>query len=415
MKVALVHDYFFQAGGAERVMEVLHEMFPEAPIFTTVLRRETLWPRLRDADFRTSFLQPLASVGVPGRAMLPLYPHAMEGHDLTEFDLVISNSSAFAKGVIVREGALHICYCHSPMRFAWSEDAYTRRERFNPVTRLALRPILSYMRRWDLRTRHRAQVYFGNSSAVVRRIRATYGLSSEVMHPPVDVSRCHMAATRDDFYLVVSRLSTYKRIDLAVEAFNQLGKRLVVIGDGPHARSLAALAKPNVTLLGRLPDAEVANYYAAARGFILPGEEDFGITPLEANASGAPVIAFAAGGALDTVIAGETGVLFREPTAEGLAAAVLAADRLSWDAGRLRAHAETFGEPAFRIRMYDAIDRAVIGFQGCAPLQQMASDPRAFDGTRVRRGTHLTRAGGAGTTGGRVAGAFGESGERQPA
>ncbi len=362
MKVALVHDYFFQAGGAERVMEVLHEMFPAAPIFTSVVRRETLWPRLRDADIRTSFLQPLASVGVPGRAMLPLYPRAMEWLDLSEYDLVISNSSAFAKGVIVREGALHICYCHSPMRFAWSEDAYTKRERFNPVTRVALRPILAYMRRWDLRTKGRAHIYFGNSSAVVQRIFATYGLESEVMHPPVDVSRCHMAEQRGDFYLVVSRLSTYKRIDLAVEAFNQLGKRLMVIGDGPHAKSLAAMAGPTVTLLGRLPDADVANYYATARGFILPGEEDFGITPLEANASGAPVIAFGAGGALDTVIDGETGVLFREPTATSLADAVLRAERVSWNPERLRTHAETFGEPAFKARMYDAIERAISRF-----------------------------------------------------
>lgn len=362
MKVALVHDYFFQAGGAERVMEVLHEMFPDAPIFTSVLRRETLWPRLRDADIRTSFLQPLASVGIPGRAMLPLYPRAMEWLDLSEYDLVISNSSAFAKGVIVREGALHICYCHSPMRFAWSEDAYIKRERFNPITRIALRPILAYMRWWDLRTKERAHVYLGNSSAVVQRIFATYGLDSEVMHPPVDVSRCYIAEQRDDFYLVVSRLSTYKRVDLAVEAFNRLGKRLVVIGDGPHARSLAALAGPNVTLLGRLPDAEVAAYYATARGFILPGEEDFGITPLEANASGAPVIAFGAGGALDTVVDGETGFLFRQPTASSLVDAVLRAERVTWDPGALRAHAETFGEPAFKARMRDAIERAISRF-----------------------------------------------------
>jgi glycosyltransferase involved in cell wall biosynthesis len=415
VRVALVHDYFFQAGGAERVMEVLHEMFPEAPIFTSVLRRDTLWPRLRDADIRTSFLQPLASVGVPGRALLPLYPHAMEGHDLSEYDLVISNSSAFAKGVITRKGALHICYCHSPMRFAWSEDAYSRRERFNPVTRLALRPILAYMRRWDLRTRHRAQVYFGNSSAVVRRIRTTYGLASEVMHPPVDVSRCHMAAARDDFYLVVSRLSTYKRIDLAVEAFNRLGKRLVVIGDGPHAKSLAALAGPNVTLLGRLPDAEVARYYATARGFILPGEEDFGITPLEANASGAPVIAFAAGGALDTVIDGETGVLFGEPTARSLADAVLRAEEVSWDAGRLRAHAETFGEPAFRTRMYDAIDRAIRRFEACSVPPMDARDHGMFEGARVKRGTHLRRVGVAGSIGRPAAAAFDAHAGRPPA
>ncbi|MEP7382754.1 MAG: glycosyltransferase, partial [Gemmatimonadota bacterium] len=314
MKVALVHDYFFQAGGAERVMEVLHEMFPEAPIYTTLVRRATLWPRLRTADIRTSFLQPLADVGIPPRALLPLYPSAIESLDLTDYDLVISNSSAFAKGARVRHDAMHICYCHTPMRFAWKQGAYMERERFGAVTRAALRPLLAYMRRWDSRTRHRPNVYLGNSSAVVRRIRDTYGIESDVMHPPVDVTRCRSSSTRDDFYLVVSRLSPYKRIDLAVEAFNLLGKQLVVVGSGPDAESLARLAGPTVTLRGRLPDDEVADLYSRARGFVLPGEEDFGITTLEASASGAPVIAYAAGGALDTVIDGETGVHFEDLT-----------------------------------------------------------------------------------------------------
>lgn len=359
MKVALAHDYFFQAGGAERVMEVLHEMYPDAPIYTTVLRRETLWPRLRDADIRTSPLQKLVAMGVPARALLPFYPRAVEALDLSEFDLVISNSSAFAKGVIVRDGACHICYCHTPMRFAWTEAAYTKRERFGPLTRTALRPILAYMRRWDLRTRRRAQVYLGNSSAVVRRIQATYGIASEVMHPPVDVTRCYAAVEREDFYLVVSRLAPYKRIDLAVEAFNLLGKRLVIIGDGPDAKALSALAGPTVTMLGRLPDADVSRYYATARGFILPGEEDFGITPLEANASGCPVIAFGAGGALDTVVDGATGVRFAEASAGALAAAVLRSETIEWDRAALRAHAEGFSEAAFKVRMGDAISRAL--------------------------------------------------------
>jgi len=363
VKVALVHDYFFQAGGAERVMEVLHEMFPDAPIFTTVLRRETLWPRLRSADIRTSWLQPLARMGVPARALLPLYPSAIERLDLSAFDVVISNSSAFAKGVIVRDDACHICYCHTPMRFAWSEEAYTRRERFGAVTRSVLRPILAYMRRWDWATRHRPFTYFGNSSAVVQRIAATYGVASAVMHPPVDVSRCFVNETRDDFYLVVSRLSPYKRIDLAVHAFNMLGKRLVIIGDGPDAQSLQQLAGPNISLLGRLPDADVARYYASARGFILPGEEDFGITPLEANASGCPVIAFGAGGALDTVIDGTTGVLFPESTPTSLAAAVVQCERQPWDIRTLRAHAESFDEQVFKERMGRAISHVIARFE----------------------------------------------------
>ncbi len=359
MRVALVHDYFFQAGGAERVMEVMHEMFPEAPIFTTIVRRNTLWPRLQQADIRTSFLQPLANIGVSARALLPLYPTAIESLDLTSYDLVISNSSAFAKGARVRPDAMHICYCHTPMRFAWKQEAYMQRERFGAMTRSALRPLLAYMRRWDMKTRHRPNVYLGNSSAVVDRIRDTYGVESHLMHPPVDVTRCRFSTTRDDFYLVVSRLSPYKRIDLAVEAFNLLGKRLIVVGSGPDAKSLAQLAGPTVTLRGRLSDDEVTDLYSRARGFILPGEEDFGITTLEASASGAPVIAYASGGALDTVINGKTGVHFKELTANSLAEAVLRVESIDWDRELLREHAEKFSEASFKIRMAGAITRAL--------------------------------------------------------
>jgi glycosyltransferase involved in cell wall biosynthesis len=361
MKVALVHDYFFQAGGAERVMAVLHDMFPDAPIYTTMLRRETLWPGLRNADIRTSWLQPLASLPIPARALLPLYPAAVESLDLSAYDLIISNSSSFAKSVIVREDACHVCYCHTPMRFAWSDEAYMRRERFGALTRLALRPLLAWLRRWDFRTRHRPTVYFGNSTAVVARIEATYGRPAEVLHPPVDVARCYAAPRREDFHLVVSRLAPYKRIDLAVEAFNRLGKRLVVIGDGPDARTLQRIAGPTIEMAGRLPDEDVARYYATARGFILPGEEDFGITPLEANASGCPVVAYGAGGALDTVIDGVTGVLFTRPTAEALAEAVVRCERIEWNRDALRVHAERFGEAAFRTRMHEAVQRALEG------------------------------------------------------
>lgn len=362
MRVALVHDYFFQAGGAERVMEVLHEMFPRAPIYTTVLRRETLWPRLRDAEFRTSWLQGLLDRGLPGRALLPFYPRAVESLDFSDFDLVISNSSAFAKGSRVGARTCHICYCHTPMRFAWSQTAYTERERFGAFTRLALQPILAYMRHWDFRTRERPFAYLGNSSAVVRRIHETYGITAELMHPPVDVTRCHAASVREDYYLIVSRLSPYKRIDLAVDAFNQLGKRLIIIGDGPDMTSLAAMAGPTVQLLGRLPDAQVSAHYASARGFILPGEEDFGITPLEANASGCPVIAAAAGGALDTVIDGSTGVLFADGNVAALMDAVRRSEAIAWDVGALQRHAEAFSEAAFKTRMFAAIERAVDRF-----------------------------------------------------
>jgi glycosyltransferase involved in cell wall biosynthesis len=202
---------------------------------------------------------------------------------------------------------------------------------------------------------------------VVQRIWSTYGIAAEVVHPPVDVTRGTALPERDDFYLVVSRLSPYKRIDLAVDAFNRLGKRLVIVGDGPDAQSLAALAGPTVSLRGLLSDADVSKLYERARGFILPGEEDFGITPLEANAAGCPVIAFAAGGALDTVIDGQTGVHFTTPDAQSLAAAVLRAESIRWDVSRLRAHAEQFGEAAFRVRMREAIAHAVATWSTAEP------------------------------------------------
>lgn len=395
MKVALVHDYFFQGGGAERVMEVLHEMFPEAPIYTTVLRRETLWPRLQSADIRTSWLQGLMHRGVPARALLPLYPQAIESLDLSAFDLVISNSSAFAKSARVRDGACHLCYCHTPMRFAWSQDAYIRRERFGPLTRMALRPVLAYMRNWDLRTRRRPFAYLGNSSTVVRRIQATYGISAQLMHPPVDVSRCYAEPDRDDYYLIVSRLAPYKRIDLAVEAFNRMQRRLVIIGDGPDRRSLAEMAGPTVSLLGRLSDAEVSRHYATARGFVLPGEEDFGITPLEANASGCPVIAAAAGGALDTVVDGATGVLFAEGHVSALVEAVQRSETIAWDIPTLQRHAEQFSETAFKQRMGDAIERTLQRFRAGAEgvvaeggATERAGDPAPAE---ARRGTSARR------------------------
>ncbi len=362
MKVALVHDYFFQAGGAERVMEVLHEMFPSAPIFTTVVDRKTLWPRLRDADFRTSWLQPLANSGIPPRALLPFYPSAIEQMDLSAYDLVVSNSSAFAKSAMVSDHTCHVCYCHTPMRFAWTERAYAERERFGSFTRLALRPILSLMRKWDHNTRLRPYAYLANSSAVAKRIHNTYGVASKVVHPPVDVARCRSNDKREDYYLIVSRLAPYKRIDIAVRAFNLLRKRLVVIGNGPDMESLKSIAGPTVSLLGRLPDSEVSEYYASARGFILPGEEDFGITPLEANASGCPVIAFKAGGALDTVVDGVTGLHFDTPTPLSLAEAVLRSEYIKWDASALRAHAEKFGEGPFKVTMQNAINDALERF-----------------------------------------------------
>lgn len=359
MRVAIVHDFLNQAGGAERVVGGLHQIFPEAPIYTSILDRSTLWPALQDADIRTSWMQRLPGLRKHFKKYLPFYPGAIESFDLSEYDLVISSSSAFGKGAIARPGACHVCYCHSPMRFVWDYERYMERESYGQLSRLFLPALVGKLRRWDLRTARRPDVYLVNSSVIAERVRRLYGRASEVIPPPVDLARYRVSEVDAGYYLVVSRLNPYKRIDLAISAFNGTPYRLVVVGDGPDRAALEALAEPNITFVGRRSDEEVATYYSECRAVIFPGEEDFGLVPLEANASGRPVIAYRAGGVLDTVIEGKTGLFFEEPSPAALLAAVERCDRMTWDREDLRRHAQTFGVDVFRTRVLDAVERAL--------------------------------------------------------
>jgi glycosyltransferase involved in cell wall biosynthesis len=347
MKIALVHDYLNQLGGAERVVGSLHKLFPQAPIYTTILDRAKLWESLSDAEIHTSWMQHLPALNRHFKAYLPLYPLAMESLDLRAYDLVVSSSSAWAKSVITRPGAVHLCYCHTPMRFAWDYARYVEREQFGLLARAALPPVVAWLKAWDVRTAARPTRYIANSTVVRERIRRHYGQDSEVIFPPVEVARYQPSDVDEPYYLVVSRLAPYKRIDLAVEAFNRLGLPLVVIGDGPDRSALERMARPNVRFVGRLPDGEVASAMSRCRALLFPGEEDFGITPLEANAAGRPVIAYRAGGALDTVRHGETGLFFDEPNVTSLMAAVRRCQTHRWDKGKLRRHAERFSEAVF--------------------------------------------------------------------
>lgn len=355
MRIALAHDYLMQSGGAERVIATLHRMFPDAPVFTTIADPAVVAALLPQADVRTSWMQRLPGLRRHHRKYFMLYPGAIEGLDLSAFDLVISNSSAYGKGIRTRPDACHVCYCHTPMRFAWDFGRYAAQEEWSRLTRLALRPMVERVRQWDARTAGRPTGYIANSTNIAQRIARCYGLPSQVVHPPVEVDRFAPASDIGDFHLVVSRLVAYKRIDIAIEAFNRLGRPLVIIGDGPARPQLERIAGPTIRFLGRRDDADVAWHYARCRALIFAGEEDFGLTPLEANASGRPVIAFAAGGALDTVVDGATGTFFQEQTADALATAVLAGEERCWDPGALRAHAEHFSEANFRVRMRRAI------------------------------------------------------------
>jgi glycosyltransferase involved in cell wall biosynthesis len=357
MRLAIVHDYLNQAGGAERVVESFHRIWPDAPIFTTIADRDAMPRSLRDADLRVTWMQRLPGWKRHFRSYLPLYPLGIASMDLSDYDVVVSSSSAWAKAVHTRPGTVHVCYCHTPMRWVWDYARYVEREDFGVMARLALPPVIAALRMWDLRTARRPSHLIVNSRVVGERVRRCWGRESELLPPPVDVSRFSVARSPGSSYLVVSRLAHYKRIDLAVEAFTALGLPLVVIGDGPARAALKARAGPTIEFRGRVDDAGVAAAMRDSRGLIFPGEEDFGITPLEANACGRPVVAFAAGGALETVRADVTGVLFDAPTGASLMDAVRRAEGITWDASVMRAHAETFAADRFEAAFRAIVER----------------------------------------------------------
>ena len=337
-----------QYGGAERVLEVVHEMFPEAPVYTSMYWPEALPAGYRSWDIRTSFLNRLPLIKRHHQPFLALYPHGFETLDLDGYDLVLSVTSAFAHGVILRPEVTHICYCLTPARFLWQYAAYAQREQLGRLARAVLPFILSGLRTWDAVAANRVDHFIAISRAVQERIRKFYRRPSRIIYPPVRTAAFEVSGQVDDYYLVLSRLIPYKRIDLAVRAFNALGLPLVIVGDGRDRRALQRLAGPNVRFLGRLPDADVKRHLGRCRALIFPGEEDFGITPLEAQAAGRPVIAYAAGGALETVVEGITGAFFREPTPESLAEAVESFDPAACDPVAIRRQAERFDVTNFR-------------------------------------------------------------------
>ena len=340
MKIAIVHDYFIQQGGAEKVAEELHAMFPSSTLVTTVDIHKT-------PGIVTSWLRHLRITEKNHRLFFLLYPLAVETLDLTEYDLIISSSSGYAKGVRKRKDAIHICYCHTPMRWVWRFGAYAERESFGGITKRILPSLLAILKRWDLAASRRPDYYIANSRVVADRIAQHYGRESVVISPPIDTKRFKEAGTDGDFYLILSRLAPYKRLDLAVEACKRLGRRLVVIGDGPARLDLERIAGPRTEFLGRVDDEVVAEYASRCKALVFPGEEDFGMTPLEINAAGRPVIAFRAGGATETVIENTTGVFFDEQEPESLMSAIEDFERRFWDRDVIRKHAENFGREVF--------------------------------------------------------------------
>jgi glycosyltransferase involved in cell wall biosynthesis len=359
MRVALVHDYLNQMGGAERVLLALHEQFPQAPIYTSIYDPRHVDRRFRMMDIRTSFMQRMPFVRRHHQPYLPLYPFAFERLDLREYDLVISDSSAFAKGIVTRPEALHICYCHTPMRWAWSYEEYVERERLGPVARAVLPPFVTWLRGWDYATAARVDYFIANSPAVAARIAKYYRRDAVVIPPPVDTSRFELSSEHDDAFLIVSRLVPYKRIDVAIRAFNMTGLPLHIIGTGRDEGRLRRMAGKNIRFLGRLSDDEVRQHLARCQAFIFPGEEDFGLAPVEAQASGRPVIAYAAGGALASVVEGSTGLFFEEQTPEALAAVLSSFRAAEFDPLAIRRHAEEFDTEVFLRRVSQFIEAKI--------------------------------------------------------
>ncbi len=330
-------------------------MYPEAPVYTSLFSPQALPSGYRDWDLRFSFLNRVPLIHRHHRWFLPLYPYAFEQFDFSDYDLVLSVTSAFAHGVITSPKTLHICYCLTPARFLWDYHAYVAREGLGRVVRFLLPLFVYNLRLWDRLAADRVDHFVAISRAVQRRILKFYQREADIIHPPIDAHRFPLAQEPGDFFLIASRLVPYKRIDLAVEAFNRLGLPLWIIGDGRDRRALQAAAGPNVHFLGHVSDDQLSDHLRRCRAFIFPGEEDFGIAPLEAQAAGRPVIAYAAGGALDTVIEGTTGLFFREPTPESLAAAVMRLDNIRFDGATIRQHALRFDQSAFRSRFAEFV------------------------------------------------------------
>ncbi|MFC1791060.1 glycosyltransferase [Gemmatimonadota bacterium] len=355
LRVALVHDWLITWGGGESVLQSLANLFPEAPIYTS------LWnpvPRVEETfghrDVRTTWLQSIPGAGRNHRKLLPLMPRAFEALDLSEFDLVISDSHAFSKAVRVRPDAVHVCYCHTPPRYLWD----LRGEYLGVGSRISLFPVIRWLQRKDLEAAAGVTRFLANSRHVADRIQRVYGRPAEVVYPPVDVAQFSVGKEKETEHILAGgRLVGYKRLDLAVSAATQEGLPLRVFGDGPELKRLKRMAGPTVEFLGYLGPAQLRRAFSTSRAFIFPGVEDFGILPVEAQAAGRPVLAYGRGGALESVADGETGLFFREATASSLLAGLRRLEGRSWDGEACRANANRFSRALFEEAVLREVQR----------------------------------------------------------
>lgn len=358
-KTAIVHDWFCNMGGGDKVAEAFLDIIPDSPIYTCCYLEKSLTQRLKEADIRPSFLQKKLNQKKDNhQKFLPLMPAAMESFDLNEFDIVLSSSSCCAKGVITNPNTVHICYCHTPMRYAW-EFMYEYTEHMGKTKKLLIGLMMNYMKIWDATSARRVDYFIANSHNVANRIKKFYGREATVINPPIDTEYFTPGEENGDFYLCVSRLVKYKRIDLAVQACNKLGLPLVVIGQGAEYAYLKSIAGSTVKIMGRQPDKVIREHYRKCKAFLFPGEEDFGMTPLEAQACGRPVIAYGKGGALETIIEGKTGLFFEEQNVESLSKAIADMETMCFSKTVCRKNAELFSAQLFREKMEEEVEMCV--------------------------------------------------------
>jgi glycosyltransferase involved in cell wall biosynthesis len=364
MRIAFVHDYMIQYGGAERVLECFCEIWPHAPIYTLIYDEEKTHGRFKGRRIYTSFLQNFPYSRKNHRIFPPLMPPAIEQFDFSKYDVVLSDSSSFAKGAITLPKTLHICYCHTPMRYAWDDcQKYIEEFGFPGFIKKFVPFFMNYIRVWDRMSADRPDVYIANSRFVAGRIKKYYKKKSTVINPPVDVSKFRIGEKTGDYFLMVGRLMTYKRFDIVIEAFNRLGWKLKIIGRGPDEKRLRKIAKENIFFMGRLNDEELAKTYSGAKAFIFPQEEDFGIVAIEALAAGRPLIAFRGGDIVEHVREGTEGIFFDEQTAESLTGALKKFKFENFNPQEIRQKALPFDKEIFKGRIKDYVENAKFKFQ----------------------------------------------------
>jgi glycosyltransferase involved in cell wall biosynthesis len=372
MRLALVHDWLNQVGGAEDVLTELVDLYPGAPLYTSIYWRDKMPAAWRNWPIRTLWMDRLPGIYRHHQPYLPLYPLAFAGLDLSEYDVVLSNKSGFCHGVHTGPDTLHICYCLAPTRYVWQYDAYIKREGIGMALQTVGLPLIKALQRWDYAAAQQVDHFIAISSEIQERIQRYYQRESVVIYPPVDTDRFTPCDEIEDYYLVVSRLIPYKRIDLAVAACTQLGLPLIVGGSGRDRARLESIAGPTIKFVGYVPDADLPRLMARCKAFIFPGLEDFGITPVQAEAAGRPVIAYRGGGALDTVVPGVTGEFFDDLTVESLVNVLKQFDASHYSPAAIRKHALKFDRDVFQRELTAYVEQAYAAFKlrAARPVEQ---------------------------------------------